>query len=270
MTESYDKSGSPASIDLPVLLIVRRALLSPVCYFPEFVKFGSITILLGIGARLVLWLLTQAGTSAILSALLLVVVQFAIATPFIVTWTNLMIGGREAIRDRLVFQYGRIEWRYVLASCAFLGVTVLTGGLAGALIAWARRTYDRQPVLEAAVIDVVLLFVLFLASIRFSFLLPAIANDTYTGLKNCWAQSKGYFERLLAIFALTYVPFLVIADIFIRLTRDQDFFGIVIARWIFDSVNATLVWSVFAGATALAYKLAVFKAPVDSLSEIRN
>jgi len=266
MTASHDTAASPASIDLPVFLIARRAILSPFFYLPEFIKFGGFTILLGIGARVLSSLVAKAGLPPLISALLLMIAQFAIATPFIVTWTNLMVGGRTAVRDRSVFRYGPVEWRYVLGSGAVIGVSILTGYFAGILITHARQTYDRQLVIEAVMFDVVLLGALFIAAVRISFLFPAIATDTYASLQKSWSQTKGHFERLLAMVALTYAPFIVIADIFIRLTRDRDFFGIVVVRWIVESVNATLAWGAFAAGIALAYKIVALKLPIDSPS----
>src|SRR5216684_2559004 len=268
MTDSYDKAASPAWIDLPVFLIVRRALLSPFFYLPEFIKFGGFTILLTIGASILAWLVTKAGAPALLSTLISLIAQCVITTKGVVTWMKLMIGGRTAIRDRSVFRFGRIERRYLVANGAVFGAVGLSAFVGSFVLAHARQTYDRQLVVEAVAFNVVLLVALFIASIRISFVFPAIATDTYSSLKKSWSQTKGHFERLLGIVAMTYTPFFVLADIFVRLTRDRDIFGIGVARWIFESLNATLAWSAFVAGVALAYKILVLKAPVDSLSAV--
>jgi hypothetical protein len=79
---------------------------------------------------------------------------------------------------------------------------------------------------------VTLAVILLIASIRILFLLPAIATNTYAGLKTSWLQTRGHFERLLAVAATTYAPFFVIAEILLRLTRDRNSFPIGVICWI--------------------------------------
>ena len=266
MTASHDTAASSVSIDLPVFLIARRAILSPFFYLPEFIKFGGFTILLTIGSRILIWLITKAGAPQLLTAFITPVAQCVITTPFVVTWMKLVVNGRAMIRDRFVFRFGRLERRYLVANGAVFAAVSLIGSVGGFLLARARQTYDRQLVIEVVMFDVVMLVVFFIASIRLSFIFPAIATDTYSSLQKTWSQTKGHFERLLALVMIAYAPFFVIADILIRLTRDRDFFGIAVVRWIVESVNATLGWGAFAAGVALAYKLVALKLPVDSSS----
>jgi hypothetical protein len=114
---------------LSVVSISLRAYSSPFVYLPEFGRLVWLTFLLALGAELILLFLRYLELPAMVTRAWALASHFVIFTPFLVSWTQLMVDGRKRIVAKRPFRYGPIEWRYLLADA--ITSTVLLAPLVG-------------------------------------------------------------------------------------------------------------------------------------------
>lgn len=199
---------------LPVLSIVKESLLLPFKYLPELVKFGKMPFILILAIDVLCYGLEHNDVPRIWTGGLMAIAHFVLFTPFSVAWTKLAIEGRPAVANHPSFAYSRTQGMYLLATLVVVLVMALCVGMPATLMRYGHQNGDNQIETLGTMLMLTGLFLFLIGFIRLSLVFPAIAIGRYAGISAAWKQTVGNFERLAAILALTYLPYLLVREAF--------------------------------------------------------
>lgn len=146
---------------------------------------------------------------------LLALTYLAASLPFLVSWYRLVIDGTAAIAGRPPISYGRPEGRMLLWMVLIGLVLVVPMVIAGSIaIPFAQGDVPGGQVpLMPLLLAVFFFILLILASLRLSFVFPAIAVEEPASFQRAWELTKGNSLRLLALAAAVHLPPLVFGAI---------------------------------------------------------
>ena len=238
--------GPDAGADLPIVQIWLKAAGSPFRYITRLAKFGSIPLALALGIEALRRLLQTVGWLGQLPLYPLLLAMAVVYVPFDVAWTRLIINGTPAIAVRGYFPFRRAEARYLLAAM-LLRLSWLIILVPAAIMAFARRGFDHHLVLEGGVLFLVTCVALTIGIVRSLYVLPALAIGKYEGLRKEWRQSRGQFERLIALVALARLPYLLALDLLDRLAMPYS-----VVAWKATIAGVQSIVYLFGQATAVA------------------
>lgn len=148
-------------------------------------------------------------------ALLLSLAYFAMSLPFLVGWYRLVILGPGGIAGRSPLSFTRLEGRF-LVWMVLIGLLLVVPLVISGTIAVPFATGDVSPQQVSIMPMLVALFMfllLILASLRLSFVFPALAAEEPTSFARAWEITKGNSLRLLGLVALVHIPVLVFGAI---------------------------------------------------------
>ncbi|WP_152415382.1 hypothetical protein [Caenispirillum salinarum] len=148
-------------------------------------------------------------------ALLLSLAYFAMSLPFLVGWYRLVVLGPGAVAGRFPLAFTRLEGRFLLWMVVIGLVLVVPLVISGAIaVPFATGDISGTQVSPVPMLLAVAMFILLiLASLRLSFVFPAIAAEEPVSFARAWEITKGNSLRLLGLMALVHVPVLVFGAI---------------------------------------------------------
>jgi hypothetical protein len=120
--------------------------------------------------------------------------------PFSISWTRLVVLGAASNTDRSSYTFGKKEFKYLSVSLAI--IVLFFGPLTLLMIVANSIKSVPLPLVFGCVVLVTELAV----AIRFTFILPAIALDSYKGLKAAWRQTRSVALRIMAVIFLSGLP----------------------------------------------------------------
>ncbi|MGH7815541.1 MAG: hypothetical protein ACREQI_16255 [Candidatus Binataceae bacterium] len=265
--QTENSVGLPPHRKLPVLKLAAEAIAMPARYFRELACFGWVPLLIALGVRSIQMAVQRLGwewVGRIPHSFWTVaegMILFIVITPLAVAWTRIAIDGPESAARAKSFSYGHVERRYLGASLLYLIVLAAAIAVPLGVNIHARRIGDPYLMKESGALIVAALVFVMIAAIRVVFIFPAMATGRNWSLAAAWEQSRGYFESLLALDAIVWLPSLFLREIDARLFESITS-GLGIA--LLDTVDVALVligWVMSAGAIALAYKFLVLGEP---------
>lgn len=151
---------------------------------------------------------------------LLWLTYIAVSLPFLVGWYRLVIDGPQAIAGRAPVRFGRPEGRMLLWMLLIGLLLMVPLAIAGSIaVPFAQGNIPGGQVpLFPLLISVAMFILLIVASLRLSFVFPAIAVDDAVSFPRAWELTKGNSFRLLALAAVVHLPPLVLGAIVQALT----------------------------------------------------
>ncbi len=252
-------------VELPVFPLVKESLLMPFRYVPELVKFGWIPFAGILAIDLICYGLMREDASRGATSLLMAIAHFVLFTPFSVAWTKLAIRGRQAVAKHPQFSYSRTQWFYLLADFVTMAALMVLVGIPYVILRYGQRNFESQISLFGETAMMLGLGIYLIAYIRMVFVFPAIAIGRYAGIRVAWKQTAGNFERLAAIFVLSYLPYWIIRQAF-EWYMGYHPPGVVEAfHGSIDMLLIALATTALAG-PALAYKAIVLDQPKDEVA----
>ena len=257
--EPSSKREKERSRDLPIVRIAIEAVILPFQHLDTFANFVWIPTLANAVVSLLAWVLAYYGMSQNQQRVISWIVNTLAFTPFAVAWFRLILLGPQSIARRPVFAVGKVELQYLAAYALLVTAVAVTVGFPAMLMQSAHIhyyvTHESLPLTGAAVI--VGATIAIIMCIRCSFVFPAIAIQRYAGFEPALRQTRGYFERMLAIDAIALGPWFVVARLVDHvgnnswqlITAGLDIVGVGIHTF----EVATVI-----GTVALSYKFLIF------------
>jgi hypothetical protein len=247
-------------VQLPVFPIVIEALLMPLNYLPELVKFGKMPFLLILAVDVLCYGLERQDISRGATSGSMALAHFILFTPFSVAWTKLAIRGRASVAKHPAFAYSRTHWMYLLASGLMMAALLVLVGMPFVVVRYGQRNFDNQIALLGGVVMMLGLGCYVIGYLRLAFVFPAIAIGRYSGISAAWKQTAGNIERLAAIIVLSYLPYWIVRQAF-EWYMGYHPPGVVEAfRGMVDMLLVALATTALAG-PALAYKAIALDEP---------
>jgi hypothetical protein len=191
---------------LPVCVIARMAQRLPFANFSLFLKLAWFPALATFVAQIGVSVWATASKQPLLNLLWLLLYWVA-ATMFGVAWTRFTLLGREALPTKFPLRYGHRE-AYTMAAdiLILLGIFTLPAVLAlMTYLAWSK--FYAYYLLGTFVVCLVAALAI---GIRFVFVHPAIAVDSFRGVAETWHQSRGYVLRIMGLSLLAQLPLLIV------------------------------------------------------------
>lgn len=191
-----------------------------------------------------------------------------IIVPFSISWTRLVVLGVGSNTCRTWHTFGRKEFNYLSVA---LAITVLLFGPAALFfyVAYSMK-WAAVPLLLACVVLIAELAV----GVRFTFILPAIALESYVGLKAAWRQTRSVVLRIIAVIFLSGLPINCGTSILHRIeTTSADQPPLLVVLGTVDVFLLFLSAAVTTGAIAVSFRhrtdlaALVLPQPVDSVEQ---
>jgi hypothetical protein len=188
---------------IPVKASAKEALTLPFKHFGEFLRFSF-------WPMMIMWISQWvSGTLAVATGyapfgLLWLPAYWTISVPFSVSWMRLAILGVGGNTGRSWHTFGRKEFKFLLMLLTMTLLFLLFLVVPSALVLYIAY------LMEWAAVPLILACVLLIANIavgiRFTFIWPAIAVDSYVGLKTAWKQTRSVVLRIIAVCFLSQFP----------------------------------------------------------------
>lgn len=146
---------------------------------------------------------------------LLWLTYMAVSLPFMVNWYRLVILGPQAIAGRPPVVFTRLEGRMLIWMLLIGLVMMVPLAIAGSIVvpfAVGGMPGGQVPLFPfMAALGMFLLLIV--ASLRLTFVFPAIAVDETANFPRAWELTKGNGLRILVLAALVHLPVLVMGVI---------------------------------------------------------
>lgn len=184
---------------IPISASAKEALYLPLGYFRQFFRFAFVPMLIVLAAQILGGVLAAVSGRKVFYGLWWLAYGI-VAVPFSVSWTRLAVLGVDSNVDRSWFTFGVREFKYLSTS---LVIALLLCGPPGTCLYIA---YSMNWAALPLVLGLVLLLVEVAIGLRFTFLLPAIALDSYRGLEAVWKQTRSVVLRIMAVIFLSGLP----------------------------------------------------------------
>jgi len=188
---------------IPVKASAKEALTLPFKHFGEFLRFSF-------WPMVIIWISMLVSVSLAVATgyapfyLLWLLAYEIIAVPFRVSWMRLAILGVGSNTGRTWHTFGWKEFEFLLMLLMLLTVMPLFLAVLSALFLYIAY------LMGGAAVSLILACVLLIAGCavvtRFSFILPAIAVDSYVGLETAWKQTRSVVLRIIAVVFLSQLP----------------------------------------------------------------
>ena len=233
---------------IPVWASAKEALYLPVGYFRQFFRFAFEPMLLVYVAQILSGVLAARWGHNFFYGLWWL--PYTILTvPFFISWTRLVVLGLDSNADRGWHTLRRKEFKYLSVS---LAIAVLFFGPPALFFYLA---YSMEWAAAPLILACIILIVEIALGLRFTFLLPAIAVDSYRGLKTAWTQTRSVVLRIMAVIFLSVLPIncgTAILHEIERAAADQP--SLVLVLGTADVFLLFLSGAVTAGAIAVSYR----------------
>jgi hypothetical protein len=173
---------------------------------------------------------------------------WVVSAPFWVGWTRFSVLGTEGVSDYSWFTFRARELKCL---AAFLVITVLVAGpiLLCVYIGYALH-WSVSALVLAAVIGVAEIVV----GLRFTFVLPAIALDSFAGVRSAWNQTRSTILRIMGAIFLTFLPINCGGAIVHRAERSAQLPSSLIVLGLLGLLLVFLSLAVEVGAIAICYR----------------
>lgn len=149
------------------------------------------------------------------SGVLVSLAYFAMSLPFLVGWYRLVILGPSGIAGRSPLSFTRLEGRFliwmVLIGLLLVVPVVISGAIAVPFATGNVSIWQVSPI--PVLVATVMFLLLIVASLRLSFVFPALAAEDPANFARAWEITKGNSLRLLGLMALIHIPALVFGAI---------------------------------------------------------
>ena len=258
MGERAIDSGAPRS-KLPVVALSRQALMLPYARAGALLRFAIVPFAV-VTASIIAFHALSPGMSSpydlmrrsLVTSPVIAIVLFEFVLPsYAVTVTRCVLDGAAGITGRSSFEYSATEFRYAVAALlttlALVGTaTVMAATIYGfAMVSHGNRSVAilmLSPILPALAFVVV----------RLTLLFPAIAANRAASVRMAWAETRGSFWRLSAIWLLTTVPYLAAALVLQIVATNlhelisKVLFASILSALVVASWTTTLAWQALA------------------------
>lgn len=268
MSESTSALRSRFNTELPVLRTAKQGYSLPFRHAAEMIRLGWLAICGNVITELLAWLCARHGVSKTVQGLISLTINEIVSVPFAVAWIRLAVLGPQSIKNRPWFVCGRVELTYVglriLWIAGFIAGIIIPGAIAIYVRASSVGSNSQAPAL-ASFVSVLSLLASMIVDLRFTFLWPSIAIQRFAGILPTWNQTRGYLERLVAIYALILLPSNCSFFLLRHLQSKAGSFAAVTISLLIGVLY--LFWfAVMVGSMALAYKGLVIDMPDSSSS----
>jgi hypothetical protein len=176
------------------------------------------------------------------------VAYFLVTLPFLVGWYRLVVLGPTAIAGRSPLSCTRLEARFLLWMLLIglvLAIPLLISGTIVTPFATGSISGDQVP-LAPLLLSTLMFLALILASLRLSFIFPAIAAEEPASFARAWEMTKGNSLRILALALVAHIPALVLGAVV-----ETFFIGLGLPYSLLLFVELTISFTIMAlGATA--------------------
>jgi hypothetical protein len=236
---------------IPVTKSAKEALYLPLGYFRQLFRFAFVPILI-IGAAQALGGVITVATGRKVFYGLWWLPYGILVIPFSVSWARLAILGVGGNLGRRWSTFGAREVKYLSIS---LAISFLLFGPAAVCFYFA---YLKDWASLPFIVGLAFLMLGLVIGTRFFFLLPAIAVDSYRGLKSVWQQSHSVVLRIMAVVLLSSLPINCGESILRRVEASvKDVPLIVLVLGFGDVLLLFVSAAVTTGAVALCYRIRV-------------
>jgi hypothetical protein len=184
---------------IPVKASAKEALTLPFEHFGEFLRLSFWPMMIIWISQFVGGALAVATDDALFYALWWLAYGI-IVVPFSISWTRLVVLDVGSNTGRTWHTFGRKEFKYLSVA---LTITLLLFGPSALFFYIA---YSMEWAAVPLILACVVLIAELALGIRFTFILPAIAVDSYSGLKTAWKQTRSVVLRIMAVIFLSGLP----------------------------------------------------------------
>ena len=235
---------------IPVGSSASEALRLPFDHLGQFARLATVPLVITAASQVIGGLLVALSAHSAFNFFWLAIFT-VVAVPFSAGWTRFAVLGSAGVSNRSWFSFGHRELKYLIYSAglalAIFGPAALCVYISYAL-GWSVWLLILAAVLGATEI---------VAGFRFMFILPAIALDSFRGVKTAWKQTRSTVLRTLAIIIISGLPINCGASIVRRVGNSVRQPSGFLVLGVVDLLLTFLSLAVEIGAIAICYRFRV-------------